>query len=87
MHSLAAPFGSFASGPLSDYLGRRPTLMITIVPLLIGWITIANASSHFLLILGRIAAGFGVGLIAAPAQVMPCIFTKNTTIIIGVQFT
>ncbi|XP_058129073.1 facilitated trehalose transporter Tret1-2 homolog [Anopheles ziemanni] len=70
VHSLATPIGSFASGPIMDRWGRRPALLMAIVPLFTGWIVLATASSHFLLLLGRVVAGISVGLIAAPAQVL-----------------
>lgn len=69
VHSLAAPVGSFASGPLMDYFGRRPTLMISIVPLILGWTMLATATSHIILLIGRMLAGMSVGLMAAPSQV------------------
>uniref|UniRef100_A0A182IM61 Major facilitator superfamily (MFS) profile domain-containing protein n=1 Tax=Anopheles atroparvus TaxID=41427 RepID=A0A182IM61_ANOAO len=70
VHSLATPIGSFASGPIMDRWGRRPALLMAIVPLFTGWVLLATASSHFLLLLGRVVAGISVGLIAAPAQIL-----------------
>uniref|UniRef100_A0A182NPD2 Major facilitator superfamily (MFS) profile domain-containing protein n=1 Tax=Anopheles dirus TaxID=7168 RepID=A0A182NPD2_9DIPT len=70
VHSLATPIGSFASGPIMDRWGRRPALLLAIVPLFSGWVLLATATSHFLLLLGRVVAGISVGLIAAPAQVL-----------------
>ncbi|XP_055619269.1 facilitated trehalose transporter Tret1 isoform X2 [Toxorhynchites rutilus septentrionalis] len=70
VHSLATPIGSFASGPIMDRWGRKPALLLAIVPLLSGWIFLATASSHFLILVGRVVAGISVGLIAAPAQVL-----------------
>ncbi|XP_035794840.1 facilitated trehalose transporter Tret1-2 homolog [Anopheles albimanus] len=70
VHSLATPIGSFASGPIMDRWGRRPALLLAIIPLFTGWVLLATASSHFLLLLGRMVAGVSVGLIAAPAQVL-----------------
>lgn len=52
-----------------DRWGRRPALLFAILPLFSGWILIATASSHTLILCGRIVAGVAVGLIAAPAQV------------------
>ncbi|XP_058458850.1 facilitated trehalose transporter Tret1 isoform X2 [Malaya genurostris] len=70
VHSLATPVGSFASGPIMDRWGRKPALLMAIVPLFCGWICLAMASSHFLILVGRIITGISVGLIAAPAQVL-----------------
>jgi len=52
-----------------DRWGRRPALLFSVLPLIIGWTCLATASSHVLLVVGRIIAGISVGLIAAPAQV------------------
>lgn len=53
-----------------DRFGRRPALMIATVPLVLGWLLIALASSHTILLTGRVLAGISVGLMAAPAQVI-----------------
>lgn len=53
-----------------DKFGRRTTLIISILPLMIGWVTIALANSHFFILLGRVIAGMSVGIIGAPAQVL-----------------
>ncbi|XP_041784269.1 facilitated trehalose transporter Tret1-2 homolog isoform X2 [Anopheles merus] len=82
VHSLATPIGSFASGPIMDRWGRRPAILLAIVPLFGGWVLLATASSHFLLLLGRVVAGISVGLTAAPAQVRKAspigLFPKKT---------
>lgn len=52
-----------------DRFGRRPALIIATVPLVFGWILIALALSHPMLLAGRVLAGISVGLMAAPAQV------------------
>ncbi|XP_055676812.1 facilitated trehalose transporter Tret1-2 homolog isoform X1 [Lutzomyia longipalpis] len=69
IHSAATPIGSFASGPIMDRCGRKTALLISILPLIGGWICIALAQSHMILLLGRVIAGMAVGLIFAPAQV------------------
>ena len=74
VHSLATPVGSLVSGPISDKFGRRKALLFTILPLFAGWSLIASASSHAIILLGRVVAGIAVGLTAAPAQV-----SKKTT--------
>lgn len=58
-----------------DRFGRRPALMMATVPLVLGWIVIALASSHPLLLAGRVLAGISVGLMAAPAQV--CLYFER----------
>lgn len=81
VHSLATPIGSFASGPIMDRWGRKPALLLAIVPLLSGWIFLATASSHFLILVGRVVAGISVGLIAAPAQVCLAIYVTITSLL------
>ncbi|XP_050324307.1 facilitated trehalose transporter Tret1-2 homolog [Bactrocera neohumeralis] len=69
VHSLATPVGSLISGSLADYLGRRSTLLISIVPLCMGWCTLALTQSFGVIILGRVLCGFSTGLLGGPAQV------------------
>lgn len=70
IHSLAAPLGAFLSGPLMDGYGRRFGCMLAVAPLVLGWIMIGSAGSHLVMLLGRMFAGFGVGLAAPPAQIL-----------------
>ncbi|XP_013186921.1 facilitated trehalose transporter Tret1 [Amyelois transitella] len=69
IHSAATPLGSMLSGPIMEAIGRRRTLQVCILPLIVGWIIIGTASHHALLLLGRIFCGFAVGIMAAPSQV------------------
>lgn len=69
VHSLASPIGSFASGPLMDRIGRRHTLIVAMIPLIMGWTLIATANSHTLLLIGRFLAGLSGGFMGAPSQV------------------
>nr|XP_036231647.1 facilitated trehalose transporter Tret1-2 homolog isoform X2 [Bactrocera oleae] len=69
VHSLATPVGSLISGSLADFLGRRSTLLISIVPLCIGWCTLALTQSFTVIIIGRLLCGFSTGLLGGPAQV------------------
>uniref|UniRef100_A0A0K8VSF9 Facilitated trehalose transporter Tret1 n=1 Tax=Bactrocera latifrons TaxID=174628 RepID=A0A0K8VSF9_BACLA len=69
VHSLATPVGSLISGSLADYLGRRSTLLISIVPLCMGWCTLALTQSFGVIILGRVLCGFSTGLLGGPGQV------------------
>ncbi|XP_037917653.1 facilitated trehalose transporter Tret1 [Hermetia illucens] len=70
IHSLATPFGSLVSGWAADRVGRRTALLIASIPILAGWTTLATAQSHALLLIGRVVAGIGVGLVGAPAQIL-----------------
>lgn len=69
IHSAATPLGSMISGPVMEAIGRRRTLQVSTLPLVLGWILIGSAGQHALLLLGRIICGFAVGLMAAPSQV------------------
>lgn len=69
IHSAATPLGSMLSGPIMEAIGRRKTLQVSTLPLVIGWILIGTASHHAVLLLGRIVCGFAVGTLAAPSQV------------------
>ncbi|XP_037716546.1 facilitated trehalose transporter Tret1-2 homolog [Drosophila subpulchrella] len=69
VHSLATPFGSLLSGPLADYLGRRRTLIISVIPLLFGWSTMAIARSVKVVIFARFLCGFATGILGGPGQV------------------
>jgi predicted MFS family arabinose efflux permease len=52
-----------------DYFGRKTTLLMSVVPLIFGWSSIALAQSHEMILLGRVVCGIAVGLMSAPAQV------------------
>lgn len=57
------------SGPLADYLGRRRTLMTAVIPLVLGWITMAMSNSVLSLIFARFLCGFATGILGGPGQV------------------
>ncbi|XP_017150532.1 facilitated trehalose transporter Tret1-2 homolog isoform X1 [Drosophila miranda] len=69
VHSLATPFGSLLSGPLADYLGRRKTLLVSVIPLFLGWSTLATAKSVKIMIFARFLCGFATGILGGPGQV------------------
>ena len=60
---------SFLSAPLlgslSDRIGRRPVLVISIASSAIGWLVFASAKSVFVLFLGRIIDGLAAGNITS----------------------
>ncbi|KAF5278406.1 hypothetical protein FQA39_LY05895 [Lamprigera yunnana] len=69
VHSAATPIGSLVSGTIMDFFGRKKTLQIACLPLIVGWIFITSSHNHNLILVGRVVAGIAVGLTAAPCQV------------------
>ncbi|KAH8418579.1 hypothetical protein KR222_002631, partial [Zaprionus bogoriensis] len=69
VHSLATPVGSLISGPLADFLGRRKTLLVSVLPLFLGWSTMALSKSAVSLIFARFLCGFATGILGGPGQV------------------
>lgn len=52
-----------------DRYGRKKTLLITEIPLIIGWTVIAFATNIEMIYVGRLLTGLGSGLVGAPARV------------------
>lgn len=69
VHSLATPVGSFLSGPMADFMGRRSALLIAVLPLFAGWSVLALSQSYGMLLAGRLLCGFATGILGGPAQV------------------
>jgi DHA1 family tetracycline resistance protein-like MFS transporter len=61
-------FFSFLSGPflgaLSDRIGRRPVLLLSILSTAIGWFVVAGAGALWVVFLGRIIDGIAAGNIS-----------------------
>ncbi|KAL5273628.1 hypothetical protein ACFFRR_000395 [Megaselia abdita] len=70
VHSLSTPVGSFVSGSIADRFGRKTTLIIAVIPLIIGWTFLAMSQTYTHLLIGRVIAGAAVGILGAPAQVL-----------------
>lgn len=78
---LGALFGGAGAGWTADLLGRKPTLLLSAVPNLIGWLLLALANYcttptlfKFLLLAGRFVTGVATGwsLLCAPVSVHGC---------------
>lgn len=69
VHSASTPIGCFISAPFTDRFGRKITLLVSIVPLVISWVMMALSPSHLMIIAARICGGIAVGFLAAPAQI------------------
>lgn len=52
-----------------DNIGRRRTLILTEIPLILGWSTICLATSVPMIYAGRLLTGLGSGIVGAPARV------------------
>ena len=59
--SLFALFSSPLLGALSDKIGRRPVLIISMISTTVGWVVFSLARSTWLLFLGRIIDGAAAG--------------------------
>lgn len=71
---MAAPVGSFVSGPIADKYGRKSVLACINTVAFIGWLLIAlafylNNTQYSVLLIGRILTGLATGLSSAPATV------------------
>ncbi|CAO1372341.1 unnamed protein product [Diamesa serratosioi] len=70
VHSAATPVGSIMAFVLMNRFGRKMAILISIMPLILGWILIALAPSYMFILSGRIVAGIGVGILSPVAQVL-----------------
>ncbi|XP_063361210.1 facilitated trehalose transporter Tret1-like isoform X1 [Cydia amplana] len=72
LSAAGTPVGCLLSGYLMDVIGRRLTLLITEVPLILGWLLIAFACNVPMIYIGRLMIGLGSGMVGAPARVYTC---------------
>jgi MFS family permease len=52
-----------------DLIGRKRTLIITEIPLIIGWLLISTSRTVETIYVGRLFVGLGSGMVGAPARV------------------
>lgn len=69
LSSLTTPFGCLLSGYLMDLIGRKRTLIITEIPLIMGWLLVSFSSCVEMIYVGRLLVGLGSGMVGAPARV------------------
>lgn len=72
LSSAGTPIGCILSGYLMDLIGRRLTLILTEIPLILGWILISTSVNIPMMYIGRLLVGFGSGMVGAPARVYTC---------------
>src|SRR6476660_7381511 len=66
--TLGALFGALVAGLMADPVGRRATLMLAAVLFMVGAAIESLAPGQWVLVVGRLTVGFGVGVasVAAP---------------------
>lgn len=52
-----------------DKIGRKVTLLLTEIPLILGWLLISIASNVEMIYIGRLLIGLGSGMVGAPSRV------------------
>lgn len=92
----ACVVGALIGGPLSDRIGRRPTILIAAVLFAIGAAVLTVSNAYWMLLIGRIMLGFGVGKAsmispvyiaeASPQRFRGALVTINNFAITGGQF-
>ncbi|KAG0347784.1 myo-inositol transporter [Podila humilis] len=93
--TLGAIIGGLLAGALSDLVGRKPVTLLSSVIFIVGAALMTFAHHYWLLLLGRVVVGVGVGLAAlvvplyigelAPSAYRGRLVTMNVLLITGGQ--
>lgn len=96
MAVAGAIVGAGVGGWLNDKIGRRPTIIIADILFFIGAIIMAASVAPWMIILGRIFVGFGVGMASmtsplyisetSPTRIRGALVSTNGLLITGGQF-
>lgn len=96
MAVAGAIIGAAIGGWISDCFGRKKALMLADIVFFIGAIVMAVASAPWVLIVGRILVGFGVGMASmssplyisesSPTRIRGALVSSNALLITGGQF-
>lgn len=65
-HKWAIPLGASLAVAIVDGLGRRTTLLFSLLPSLIGWTLLTSSITTFPLILGQLLNGISLGMKCGP---------------------
>lgn len=76
LSSVATPIGCIVSGYLLDAIGRKRTLILTLIPMMLGWALISAATSVYYIYAGRLLIGLGAGMVGSPARVYTAEITQ-----------
>lgn len=92
----AAMLAAAVAGVLCDLIGRRPTLILSSLVFTIGAVVMGAAYKPWMLLIGRIIVGFGIGVAAmaspmyiaemAPPEIRGKLVVMNNMFITGGQF-
>lgn len=65
-HKWAIPLGASLAVAIVDGIGRRTTLIFSLLPSLVGWTLLASTTSSLTLILGQLLNGISLGMKCGP---------------------
>ncbi|KAL2932311.1 Inositol transporter 4 [Bienertia sinuspersici] len=96
MAIAGAIFGAGSGGVLNDRIGRKPTMIIADIVFFIGAIVMALAPAPWMIIIGRVIVGLGVGMASmtsplyisetSPTKIRGALVSTNGLLITGGQF-
>jgi MFS family permease len=69
LQSGVSPIGTVAGGIVMDRYGRRFTMIAGLLPLFVGYMTIAVSHSGLMVLIGRFITGTSSGIAAAASVV------------------